>query len=189
MDWAEIKDMNIAPFEGEARVAEALLALRDELSIKHVVETGTGFGFDSQWFVEHFDKLTSIEIQRNLQRRAATLMPNGNFICGDAGEKMASIVEAVPRDDIVLFFLNGFRTDRPEVMRELRAICRLRQFVVVVNCIKSDEASRLPGTTMTSLRQLLDDICPLWKSVSLSEEGATMKRVLIYPAGLTINSV
>ncbi len=181
--------MTFPPFEKEAKVAETLLALRDELGIKHVVETGTGLGFDLVWFVEHFDKVTSIEIQRPLAMRAARMYPSATVLAGDAGKLMPDVVSTLPRDEVILFFLNGFRTDRPEVMNELRAICRLRNFVVVVNAVKSNEASRLPGTTMTSLRQLLDDICPLWKSASLSTEGSAMGRVLVYPAGLTINSV
>ncbi len=191
------------PFYGDVSLASQLLAWRDALGIKTVVETGTGFACDTQWFCDHFERVLSVEIQAPLAQRARVLLRGRNveITCGDATKCLPSVVAKVPRGETALYFLNACRSDKPLAIEELRSILQGHpSFVIIVNDVQNPERPDLAHfqwqdkkcLTLDSLKKTLDVYSPGWCHTFLdASPDAKLKvsRLVIYPNTLANNII
>ena len=191
------------PFYGDKKLAEQLLGWRDALGIGTVVETGTGFGCDTQWFGRHFSKVYTIEIQPNLAHRARTLFKGTNVqvVQGEAGKTMSSVADKIPRDEPVLFFFNAYRKDKTLLTEELKAALQSHpNFLVIVNEILVPDHPeyvhcRWDDRHEVNLRLVSGamDVCsPGWRYRFLEADAAAafqVGRLAAYPLSLENNVI
>lgn len=188
------------PFYGDKALAEQILRWRDALGITTVVETGTGFGCDAEWFGKHFAKVYTVEIQPNLVHRARTMFRGSTVevVQGDASKAMPSIMARIPKGEVVLYFFNAYRKDRPLLVEELRAALQGRSsFVIVVNEIQNPEQPEHAyyrwddrhQLTLDTVRRAMDVYSPGWKHRFLDGDPAArfqVGRAVLFASNNTI---
>ncbi len=85
-----------------------ILAIKEKYNTNILIETGTYLGKMMESMQPHFKTLYSIEISNYLNQRAKKLFgkySNLNFVLGDSGEKMKSVVSTI--QEPILFWLDG----------------------------------------------------------------------------------
>src|SRR4030095_15938893 len=84
------------------------ICLRDTLSIKTFVETGTHVGNTAKWAAKHFDRVITIEVSEDLYCRAKKELcelPNVDLRLGPSPTILRSIVETLKAP--ALFWLDA----------------------------------------------------------------------------------
>lgn len=62
--WPKLMPFQELPFNGDTFVEQEFLKLRDKFGIRTIVELGTCLGSSTLWMAKHFDRVFTIEINR-----------------------------------------------------------------------------------------------------------------------------
>ena len=182
---------------------DLLLRIKHACGIKTVVETGTGFGCDADWFGFQFEKVYTVEIQPNLAHRSRTMFRGRNVevLQGEAAKVLPTIASRIPRTETALYFFNAYRSDKPILVDELRAVLQSHpRFVVLINEICDPERpeavyykwNEKHQLTMQTVARTLNVCSPGWKSAFLEpdpEAKYQIGRLIVYPAALELNVI
>ncbi len=110
------------PFNGDTFLQQEFLNLRDDYSIKTVIETGTHLGITAQWLCENFAKVLTVEINRDYLRAAIPLLEkytNCTVIEGDSRTELLQML--FKADGNMIVFLDAHWRANP-VIDELNQI-------------------------------------------------------------------
>jgi len=121
-------------------VALFVLALRDRLGLQHFVETGAFLGATARWASQHFEVVTTIEINPTFHGMASSKMPaNVHCLLGDSRILLPQIAAGLTTP--ALFYLdahnvNGLFGSRPDdcpTLDELEAVLPLPSCAVLID--------------------------------------------------------
>jgi len=97
-------------FSGNMSLAVWCLSMRNKYNIKTVIETGTNFAKTTEFFINAFKKVYTIDIQEsftNLAKKKFSGRKNIECMCGDSSEVLISLCTKIPKDEVVLIFLDA----------------------------------------------------------------------------------
>ena len=126
-------------------VVNLALALAQAGGLKNFIETGTFRGDSLRWASEHFERVWTVEINRQYQQEAKANvgpLPNVEFVLGNSADELGRICGALPGP--AMFWLDahagaGFfgSNDNCPLLAELEACCTLG---TAGHCVLIDDA-------------------------------------------------
>lgn len=97
-------------FNRNKAIAAWCLKTRDKYNIKTAVETGTFVGNTTEFLVEAFNKVYTIDIFNEFVEKARARFSKFydiSCVCGNSLDMLESICKMINKDEIVLFFLDA----------------------------------------------------------------------------------
>jgi len=161
------------PFNGDSLVAVRILDISDRLNLTRAVETGTCYGSTAMWLAEHFESVTSFEVEeayfREAQLRCSLRGLQVNLIHGDSVSGLRDYLRE-HGSDATLFFLDAHWGEHCPLHDELRLIAESSggafSSAIVVHDVKVPDRPDLgydtypdgEPFTLASMEELLDEI-------------------------------
>ena len=110
-----------SPFNGDTFIEQEFISLRDRFGIKTAVETGTCLGHTTLFLAKHFEKVYTVEINKEfleLARPKFIQHPNITSIGGNSPD----VISGLSLDDKTLFFLDAHWQKSCPLIDELKEI-------------------------------------------------------------------
>lgn len=112
------------PFNGDPYICREFLMLKREFDIKTAVETGTCLGYTTKWLSQNFEKVITIEVNREFMNYAYAGRLNNcnNVTChvGDSSGELQNLIQNI--DNKTIFFLDAHWGAVNPVKAELQQI-------------------------------------------------------------------
>lgn len=112
------------PFNGDTFIEQEFIALRDRFNITTAIETGTALGYTTLWLAKNFEKVYTIELNKqyvDIARAKFLQYPNITSIHGNSED----IVKHLRIDGNALFFLDAHWGNNCPLLGELYGISKL----------------------------------------------------------------
>ena len=112
------------PFNGDTYIEAEFIKLRDRFNISTVIETGTCLGYTTLWLAKNFDKVYTIELNKEyceLARAKFLQYPNITSIHGNSEDMLRHL----RIDGNAMFFLDAHWGNQCPLLGELHAIQRM----------------------------------------------------------------
>lgn len=119
-----------APFNGDGFIEQEFISLRDRFGLTTAVETGTCLGYTTLWLSRNFEKVYTIELNKEyveIARAKFLQYPNITSIHGNSGDVLGSL----KLTDRTLFFLDAHWGNQFPLLKELFAIYKLQIMPVI----------------------------------------------------------
>lgn len=113
-----------APFNADTYIEAEFIKLRDRFNISTVIETGTCLGYTTLWLAKNFDKVYTIELNKEyceLARAKFLQYPNITSIHGNSED----VLRHLRIDGNAMFFLDAHWGNQCPLLGELHAIQRM----------------------------------------------------------------
>lgn len=112
------------PFNADVFIEQEFIALRDRFNITTAIETGTCLGYTTLWLAKNFEKVYTIELNKqycDLARAKFLQYPNITSIHGNSED----ILRHLRIDGQALFFLDAHWGNNCPLLGELYAISKM----------------------------------------------------------------
>jgi spore coat polysaccharide biosynthesis protein SpsF len=103
-------------FSGNMPLAAWCLSMRNKYNIGTVIETGTNMALTTEFFAKAFSKVYTIDIQKdftNMAKKKFAGKENVECVSGDSSIVLDSICKKIPKDEVVLLFLDAHGNYNP----------------------------------------------------------------------------
>jgi hypothetical protein len=125
-------------FNGDGFIEDSFKQFQKEFNLKAAIETGTCLGSTTLFLSTVFEKVLTIENNKGyaliaINRAKALDLKNIDFIHGDSGEILSSVIYANKIGDDTMFFLDAHWSDNCPLIKELEAIAenKIRPVIAV----------------------------------------------------------
>lgn len=136
------------PFEKDTFIPQQILKLKEQYDIKLVIETGTQYGYTTNWFAGNFDKVVTIEADHNsyvISRKILAERVNVTSVHGKSESTLIGVIkqaktEAISPAGKILFYLDahGCEIGGTALVEELRIIGQLApESIVLIHDFKN----------------------------------------------------
>jgi len=113
-----------SPFNADTFIQDEFLILLDKYNIKTVIETGTCLGYTTLWLAQHFEKVYTIELNKEyceIARSKFLLHPNITSIHGNS----ADVLRHLRIEGNAMLFADAHWNNNCPLLGELHAIHQL----------------------------------------------------------------
>lgn len=112
------------PFNGDMFIEAEFIKLRDKHKITTAIETGSCLGYTTVWLAQHFEKVYTIELNKqyvDIARSKFLLHPNITSIHGNSED----VLRHLKIDGNAIFFLDAHWGNKCPLLNELYEIYKL----------------------------------------------------------------
>lgn len=111
-------------FNADTYIQDEFLILRDRFNIKTVIETGTAYGYTTLWLAANFEKVYTIELNKEyceIARAKFLLQPNITSIHGNS----ADVLRHLRIEGNAILFADAHWNNQCPLLNELYAISKM----------------------------------------------------------------
>ena len=113
------------PFNGDTFIEKKVIELRDRFNLSHAIETGTHYGYTTDFLCKHFKRVITIESQSDyyiVAKKRLEKYNNCKVIQGDSANFLEYILPEVSQKVNIFFFLDAHWYGHCPLKDELKAI-------------------------------------------------------------------
>jgi hypothetical protein len=135
------------PFNEDIHMERDWLGAKDRYGIKNVIETGTYHGTTTAWFLSHFDKVISCEINLGYHQQAKENLEkhpnyaNLNLICGSSTDFLNDMLTGLDMDKTAIF-LDAHWYENP-LLKELEILAAYRPKLICIHDMQNPHDSTM----------------------------------------------